>query len=95
MKKQLEEAGYEVDLQFASNDINTQVSQVENMISGGCDLLVIASIDGESLGTPLATAEEQDIPVISYDRLIMNTSAVQYYATFDNYLSARSRASTW
>ena len=86
MKKQLEEAGYEVDLQYASNDINTQVSQVENMISGGCDLLVIASIDGESLGTPLATAEEQDIPVISYDRLIMNTSAVQYYATFDNYL---------
>ena len=86
MKKQLEDAGYEVDLQFASNDPATQVSQIENMISGGCDLLVIASIDGESLGTPLATAEEQDIPVISYDRLIMNTTAVQYYATFDNYL---------
>ena len=86
MKAELEAAGYEVDLQFASNDINTQVSQIENMISGGCDLLVIASIDGESLGTPLATAEEQGIPVISYDRLIMNTSAVEYYATFDNYL---------
>ena len=70
MKKQLEEAGYEVDLQFANNDIATQVSQIENMISGGCDLLVIASIDGESLGTPLATAEEQDIPVISYGQLL-------------------------
>lgn len=86
MKKQLEEAGYEVDLQYASNDVATQVSQIENMISGGCDLLVIASIDGESLGTPLATAEEQDIPVIAYDRLIMNSTAVKYYATFDNYL---------
>lgn len=86
MKKQLEAAGYEVDLQFASNDPTTQVSQIENMISGGCDLLVIASIDGDSLGTPLATAEEQGIPVISYDRLIMNTTAVKYYATFDNYL---------
>ena len=86
MKAELEAAGYEVDLQYASNDINTQVSQIENMISGGCDLLVIASIDGESRGTPLATAEEQGIPVISYDRLIMNTSAVEYYATFDNYL---------
>ena len=86
MKKQLEDAGYEVDLQFANNDIATQVSQIENMISGGCDLLVIGSIDGESLGTPLATAEEQGIPVISYDRLIMNTTAVKYYATFDNYL---------
>ncbi|MCP1108994.1 putative multiple sugar transport system substrate-binding protein [Lachnospiraceae bacterium PF1-21] len=86
MKKQLEAAGYEVDLQYASNDVATQVSQIENMISGGCELLVIASIDGDSLGTPLATAEEQNIPVISYDRLIMNSSAIAYYATFDNYL---------
>jgi len=86
MKTQLEAAGYEVDLQYASNDVATQVSQIENMISGGCDLLVIAAIDGDSLGTPLATAEEQGIPVISYDRLIMNSTAVQYYATFDNYL---------
>lgn len=86
MKKQLEDAGYQVDLQYASNDIGTQVSQIENMISGGCDALVIASIDGESLGTPLKTAEEEQIPVISYDRLIMNSSAVSYYATFDNYL---------
>ena len=86
MKKQLEEAGYEVDLQYASNDVATQVSQIENMISGGCDALVIASIDGESLGTPLKTAEEEGIPVISYDRLIMNSTAVSYYATFDNYL---------
>lgn len=86
MKKQLEDAGYEVDLQYANNDVQTQVSQIENMISGGCDALVIASIDGESLGTPLKTAEEEKIPVIAYDRLIMNSSAVSYYATFDNYL---------
>ena len=86
MKKQLEDAGYEVDLQFASNDVATQVSQVENMVSGGCDAIVIGSIDGESLGTPLKQAEEQGIPVISYDRLIMNSDAVSYYATFDNYM---------
>ena len=86
MKKQLEDAGYEVDLQFASNDVATQVSQVENMVSGGCDAIVIGSIDGESLGTPLKQAEEQGIPVISYDRLIMNSDAVTYYATFDNYM---------
>lgn len=86
MKKELEAAGYEVDLQFASNDVAMQVSQIENMISGGCDALVIGSIDGESLGTPLKSAEEKGIPVISYDRLIMNSSAISYYATFDNYL---------
>ena len=86
MQEQLEAAGYEVDLQYASNDVQTQVSQIENMINGGCDVLVIASIDGESLGTVLETAKAADIPVIAYDRLIMNTDAVSYYATFDNYM---------
>jgi putative multiple sugar transport system substrate-binding protein len=84
MKKKLEEAGYEVDLQYASNDIATQVSQIENMISGGCKVLVIASIEGDSLGTVLAQAKEKGVKVIAYDRLIMNSDAVSYYATFDN-----------
>lgn len=86
MKAQLEAAGYEVDLQYANNEIATQVSQIENMISGGCTVLVIAAIDGSSLGTVLATAKESSIPVIAYDRLIMETDAVSYYATFDNYM---------
>lgn len=86
MEAELKAAGYEVDLQFASNDIPTQVSQIENMVSNGCDLLVIASIDGDSLGTVLAQAKEAGIPVIAYDRLIMNSDAVSYYATFDNYM---------
>ncbi|WP_026664587.1 multiple monosaccharide ABC transporter substrate-binding protein [Butyrivibrio sp. FC2001] len=86
MQKQLEEAGYEVDLQYASNDIATQVNQIENMISSGAQVLVIASIDGDSLGTVLEQAKEQGVQVIAYDRLIMNSDAVSYYATFDNYM---------
>ncbi len=86
MEEQLKAAGYSVDLQYASNDIATQVSQIENMINSGCKLLVIASIDGDSLGTVLDQAKEKDIPVIAYDRLIMNSDAVSYYATFDNYM---------
>ncbi len=86
MKAQLEAAGYKVDLQYANNDISTQVSQVENMITNGCSALVIASIDGGSLGTVLEKAKEANIPVIAYDRLIMGTDAVSYYATFDNYM---------
>jgi putative multiple sugar transport system substrate-binding protein len=86
MKKELEAAGYKVDLQYANNEIAQQVSQLENMITGGCDILVIASIDGDSLGTVLADAKKADIPVIAYDRLIMKTDAVSYYATFDNYM---------
>ena len=84
MKSSLEEAGYAVDLQYANDDVATQVSQIENMITSGCDVLVIASIDGGSLGTVLADAKEKKIPVIAYDRLIMDTDAVSYYATFDN-----------
>ncbi|NLK27928.1 MAG: sugar ABC transporter substrate-binding protein [Clostridiales bacterium] len=86
MKKELEAAGYEVDLQYANNEIAQQVSQIENMITGGCDALVIASIDGGSLGTVLEEAKKGNIPVIAYDRLIMGTDAVSYYATFDNYM---------
>ena len=89
-----EEKGYEVDLQFAGNDVAQQVAQVENMIANGDQLLVVASIEGDSLGTVLAQAKENNIPVIAYDRLIMNTDAVSYYATFDNYPLVRHRAST-
>jgi len=85
MEKLLKEAGYEVDLQYGANDIPTQVSQIENMIASGVKVLVIAAIDGDSLGTVLAQAKEKGIKVISYDRLIMNSDAVTYYATFDNW----------
>ena len=85
VKKELEAAGFEVDLQYANDDISVQVNQIESMINGGCKVLVIAAINGDSLGTVLATAKEKDIPVIAYDRLIMNSDAVSYYATFDNY----------
>ncbi|HEX3022959.1 MAG TPA: substrate-binding domain-containing protein, partial [Lachnospiraceae bacterium] len=86
MKAELEKAGYTVDLQYANNDVGTQVSQIETLISNGADVLVIASIDGESLGDPLSKAKEAGIPVIAYDRLLMNSDAVSYYATFDNYM---------
>jgi putative multiple sugar transport system substrate-binding protein len=85
MKKELEAAGYEVDLQYASNDVQTQVSQIENMINSGCNVLVVAAIEGSSLGEAMDMAKAQNIPVIAYDRLIMNSDAVSYYATFDNY----------
>ncbi len=84
MQAELEAAGYEVDLQYASNDVATQVSQIENMINGA-NVLVIASIDGESLTTVLEGAKSKNISVIAYDRLIKNTDAISYYATFDNY----------
>lgn len=82
---QLKEAGYESILQYANDDINTQVQQIENMITKGCKILVISAIDGSSLSEVLATAAKQKVKVIAYDRLIMQTPNVDYYATFDNF----------
>jgi putative multiple sugar transport system substrate-binding protein len=85
IKSALEKLGYSVDLQYAENDIPTQVNQIENQISKGAKLLVIASIDGTALTTQLQEAADDKIPVISYDRLIRNSPNVDYYATFDNF----------
>ncbi len=84
MKSQLEALGYEVDLQYAEDDVQMQVSQIENMIAAGADCLVIAAIDSDALVNVEAQAKDAGIPVIAYDRLLMNTDAVSYYATFDN-----------
>lgn len=84
MKKQLEEKGYKVEVQFAEDDVQQQVSQVENFIAQDVDCLVIASIDSNVLVEPLKQAKEKGIPVIAYDRILQDTDAVSYYATFDN-----------
>ena len=84
MKAQLEEKGYTVDLQFAGNDVQTQVSQIENMIAQQVDVLVIAAIDSGALTGVEAQAKAAGIPIIAYDRLLMDTDAVSYYASFDN-----------
>jgi len=85
LKKQLEALGYKVDLQYAEDDIPTQVNQLDNQITRGAKLLVIASIDGTALTTQLQSAKDNKIPVIAYDRLIRNSPNVDYYATFDNF----------
>ncbi|WIX90979.1 multiple monosaccharide ABC transporter substrate-binding protein [Amycolatopsis sp. DG1A-15b] len=85
IKAALEKLGYKVDLQYAENDIPTQVNQIENQITKGAKVLVIASIDGTAITTQLQEAADKKIPVIAYDRLIRNSPNVDYYATFDNF----------
>ena len=92
MKSELEASGYKVDLQYASNDVQTQLSQIENMISAGADVLVISAIEGSSLGEALDMAKSVGIPVVAYDRLLMYSDAVSYYATFDNYMVGKEQA---
>lgn len=92
VKEQLEEQGFSVDLQYAEDDIPTQVSQVENMITKGAEALIIAAIDGTTLSEVLQTAADADIPVISYDRLIRDSENVDYYASFDNFVVGQQQA---
>ena len=83
--KVLKERGYNTDLQYAEDDIPNQLSQIENMVTKGAKVLVIASIDGTTLSDVLSQAKAKGITVIAYDRLIRDTPNVDYYATFDNF----------
>ena len=85
LKQLLEGMGYKTDLQFADNKTDVQITQLENMINAGAKILVIASIDGTTLGPVLQKAADAGIKIIAYDRLINGTPNVDYYATFDNY----------
>lgn len=84
MQKKLQGMGYEVELQYADDDIDIQIEQVEKMIDDGVNCLVIGAIDSTRLVETEERAKEAGIPIIAYDRLLMDTDAVSYYATFDN-----------
>ena len=83
--KVLKSRGYDTDLQYGEDDVPNQVSQIENMITKGAKVLVIAAIDGSTLSDVLNKANQANIKVIAYDRLIRNSPNVDYYATFDNF----------
>src|SRR3954454_7684631 len=85
VKDQLEKEGYKVNLQYAGDDIPTQSQQVDQMITQGADVLIIAAIDGTALSSQLQNAADAKIPVIAYDRLIRDSKNVDFYVSFDNY----------
>ena len=85
VKSQLEEAGYKVELQYANDDIPTQGQQIDQMLTQGADLLIVAAIDGTALSSQLQAAADQNVKVISYDRLIRETENVDFYVSFDNF----------
>jgi len=94
MVEQFEAAGYETILQYAEDDIPNQLAQIENMITNGVDVLVIAAIDGTTLSNALENAHFAGIEVIAYDRLIRDSEHVSYYATFDNFQVGVQQAET-
>ncbi|MBC8161214.1 MAG: sugar-binding protein, partial [Roseiflexaceae bacterium] len=85
MVKVFTELGYKTDLQYAEDDIPNQLAQIENMVTKGANVLVVAAIDGTTLSDVLKQAKDKGILVIAYDRLIRDTPSIDYYATFDNF----------
>ena len=94
MVKYLKDAGYTADLQYAEDDIPNQLAQIENLVTKGAKVLVIAAIDGTTLSDVLQKAADKGVKVISYDRLITKTKNVDYYATFNNFEVGVLQAST-
>ncbi|MET7650000.1 MULTISPECIES: multiple monosaccharide ABC transporter substrate-binding protein [unclassified Streptomyces] len=84
VEKDLKAKGYKTKLVFGEDDPDQQVSQIENLITQGVKALIVAAIDNKSLNNVLQQAADAKIPVISYDRLILGTKNVDYYASFDN-----------
>lgn len=84
MKKELEAKGYSVEVQFAGDNPHQQAAQIESFVREKADCIVVVPVDSKELTAVAQEAKEADIPVISYDRLLMDTDAVYYYATFDN-----------
>lgn len=82
--KNLRAKGYRTKLVYGEDDPDTQVSQIENLITQGVKGLIVAAIDNKSLNNVLQEAKDANIPVVAYDRLILGTKNVDYYASFDN-----------
>lgn len=84
MEKRLKGYGYEVEIAYADNDASNQINQLNRMIDHGCKVLVVTAVDANSLSEVLEKAQSKGVKIIAYDRLIMNTDAVDFYASFDN-----------
>jgi putative multiple sugar transport system substrate-binding protein len=84
LQKLLKDAGCAVDLQYADNKTDQQISQIQNQVAGGANILVITAVDGKTLGQVLKDAKSSGATIIAYDRLINGTDAIDYHAGFDN-----------
>ncbi|MBU5343245.1 D-xylose ABC transporter substrate-binding protein [Caldifermentibacillus hisashii] len=77
------ELGAEVIVQSADNDESKQLTQIQNMLSQGIDVLVIIAVNSDSLSPVVEQAKKEGVKVLAYDRLVTN-SDVDAYVSFDN-----------
>ncbi|MER7982835.1 multiple monosaccharide ABC transporter substrate-binding protein [Streptomyces sp. NPDC095817] len=82
--RNLKGKGYKTRLVYGDDNPDQQATQIRQLTSQRVDVMVIAAIDSKGLDAPLQKAKSAGIPIISYDRLILGTNNVDYYASFDN-----------
>lgn len=80
----LTSAGYKPNVQFANGGVSEQQNQISSMVTNGAKVILVGAIDGAQLGTQLQEAKDSGATVIAYDRLLLNTNAVDYYVAYDN-----------
>ena len=83
LQKLLEEDNFNVHIQFSAT-IEEQQTQIRDALTKSPDCLVVGAIDSAALVDVLDNALKKKIPVIAFDRILLNTDAVSYYASFDN-----------
>lgn len=83
-KAALADSEYTTEILFSQGSSAKEKENVETLISKGIQVLIIAPHDGAAAGSAVEAAKEEGITVISYDRLITDTDAVDYYVTFDS-----------
>ena len=83
-KEALDAAGYQVEILFSEKDSAKEKANVESLLTKGIKVLIITPVDGTAAASSAAAARAAGVKVISYDRLIRETDAVDYYVTFDS-----------
>ena len=84
LQKAFEAAGVDADIQNAEGDKSTQQQQAEQMITNGASVLLLVNLDSGSGAAIAANAASQDVKVIDYDRLTLDTKDTDFYVSFDN-----------
>lgn len=84
MEKWAKEAGVELLVQVADADQAQQAQQVENLLTQGIKVLILAPHDASASAELVKKANDEGVPVLSYDRLVTGSDKLNYYLSFDN-----------
>ena len=89
LSQKFAEAGYQPEILTAGMDAETQIQQIQTLVDSEVAAIIVDPVDAYGLTDALAVAEEKEIPVFSYDHLVMNTELIKYYAAFDTRAEGR------